>query len=426
MWLRLAACVALLLVPCLQGRAQNLPAAALTLDDAFARVARVHPELRLFGVRHDILLAERAQASQRPQLRIDAALENVLGSGTTRGLRGAELTLSLASVFERGGKLDARRVLAQARIDGLAMQRETRRLDLLAETARRYVALLATDEQHDIAKRNVHQRQRAVAAARKRLQVGAAPESVLLTAQVALARAELDQARMQQHAQFARQHLAALWGEHSPQFTLARADPFALPEIEPLTTLEARLKQAPELRQFADVQRLREARLQLARSAQTPDVEWSLGMRRLQAEDDVALVAGLSLPLGSRARAQSSIRIAQSELEALAIEREAQDIALYSTLVEAHGRYCGARLEVTRLGRDVLPKLAEAEAAAERAYRGGAASYLEWSQRQTEQIEVLRQRLAAAIEAHRALIELQRLTGQSLLLTASNSKETTR
>ncbi len=70
-----------------------------------------------------------------------------------------------------------------------------------------------------------------------------------------------------------------------------------------------------------------------------------------------------------------------------------------------------ARLEVDRLRTDVLPKLAKAEAAAERAYRAGAISYLEWAQLQSERTAARKQQLDAALEAQRALIEIQRLTG---------------
>ena len=90
-------------------------------------------------------------------------------------------------------------------------------------------------------------------------------------------------------------------------------------------------------------------------------------------------------------------------------------MALYATLVEAHGRYQLARLEVARLRDEVLPTLARAEAAAERAYRAGAASYLEWAQLQSERTASRRQQLEVALDAQRALIELQRLTGQPLL-----------
>ncbi|MBP0661377.1 hypothetical protein J8J07_20880, partial [Mycobacterium tuberculosis] len=62
------------------------------------------------------------------------------------------------------GKLDARRTLAQSRIDALAVQRETRRLDLLAETAQRYLAVVGADRQRSLTNMDVGQRQRTVAA----------------------------------------------------------------------------------------------------------------------------------------------------------------------------------------------------------------------------------------------------------------------
>ena len=71
-----------------------------------------------------------------------------------------------------------------------------------------------------------------------------------------------------------------------------------------------------------------------------------------------------------------------------------------------------------RLRSDVLPKLAKAEAAAERAYRAGAISYLEWAQLQSESTTARKQRLDAALEAQRALIEIQRLTGESFVTAA--------
>lgn len=393
----------------------------LTLDDAFARVADSHPDLRLFGPRGDMLAAERDRAALRPPLVAGATIENAFGSGDFSGLQGAELTLSLASVFERGGKLDARRTLAQSRIDALAVERETRRLDLLAEVARRYLAVVAAQRQREIAQLDIAQRQRTVAGARQRLQAGASPESVVLTAQAALARAELDRARAEQREQAARQHLAALWGERDPGFEVAAADPTALPAIDDLDALGTLLQRTPELAQFAGEQRIREARLQLARSNASPDLAWQVGVRRLQATDDMALVGSLSLPLGSARRAQPEIRAAEAELAMLEIEREAKGVSLYSTLTEAHGRYRTAQLEVRRLRDDVLPKLAKAEAAAERAYHAGAISYLEWAQLQSERTNARKQQLDAALDAQRALIEIQRLTGQAFVAAPAAS-----
>ena len=210
------------------------------MNDAFVRVAQNHPNLRLVNASAAILAAEREQATQRPPWTLGAEIENALGTGDASGMGGAELTLSLASALELGGKLDARRTLAQSRIDALAVQRETQRLDLLAETARRYLAVVEAERAGDIARRDVEQRQRTVAAARQRLSAGASPESVVLTAQAALARAELALARAQQQAAAAKQHLAALWGERKPDFDVT-GSPLALPQIASLRVLSDEL-----------------------------------------------------------------------------------------------------------------------------------------------------------------------------------------
>ena len=423
MCLRLAAIAVLLLAPCLAaGQQKN---SSLSLDDAFARVADTHPELRLLAIRDRVLLAERDQAVLRPAWTASASLENVLGTGAASGFNGTELTLSLASVFERGGKLDARGTLANGRIDALAVDRETRRLDVLAETARRYLAVVAVSRQREIAELDIAQRQRAVSGARQRLQAGASPESVLLSAQASLARAELERDRALQRHASARQHLAALWGERTPVFDVTDSDPLRLPKVVDAQALARLLDTTPELRYFASEQRVREARLQLARSDSSADLDWSVGVRRLQVDGDFGLVAGLSMPLGSRSRAQPAIRAAEAELAGIEIEREAKDMALYSTLVEAHGRYRSAQLEVERLRGDILPKLERAASAAERAYRAGATSYLEWAQLQSEGIAARKQQLDVALDAQRALIELQRLTGQSLVTDAAPTAQGT-
>lgn len=413
MWLRSTALAVLAFVSCASARAQTPE--PLTLDAAFARVAGSHPDLRLFGPRQDMLAAGFERAAQRPPLVAGAQVENAFGTGAASGLDGAEFTLTLASVLERGGKLDARRTLAQSRIDALALERETRRLDLLAEVARRYLAVVAADNARAIAERDIAQRARTVAAARRRLEAGASPESVLLTAQAALARAELQRARAGQRRTAARQALAALWGERDPRFEVAASDPLRLPDIADAATLAELLERTPELVRFADERRVREARLRLARSEASADLDWQLGVRSLQDSDDFALVGSLSLPLGAHARAQPEIRAAEAELAALAVERETADLSLYATLAEAHGRYRGAQLEVRRLGDDVIPKLVRAEAAAERAYRGGAISYLEWAQLQADTTAARSQQLDAAIDAQGALIEIQRLTGQAFI-----------
>lgn len=414
MLIRAAAIAACLFVFTASARADE----PLTLDGAMARVVASHPELRSFGPLRALREAERDEATLPPQLMAGASVENALGSGEARLLTGMELTLTLASVLEREAKPAARVGLARERLEALDGRESVARLDLLAETARRYLDLVHARSLQDVATRDIAQRLRAVQATRLRVQAGAAPESELLAAEAAHARARLASARVERQHATARLRLAALWGDHAPTFTTAAGDMLALPEIPDLASLGELIARAPDLATFADETRIREARLQLARTAEAPDVSWQVGVRRLEASEDFALVGSVSMPLGTRRYAAPGVEAARAELSALGMERESREVTLRSTLVEAHGRYAGARAEALALRKEVSLVLGRAERAAERAYRAGAASYLAWAQLQAEQLQVSRQQLDLALDAQRALIEIQRLTGQAFVLTA--------
>lgn len=414
MWMRLAALAAIAFVPCVYAQGTT-PAVPLTLDAAIARVAQYHPDLRLAEAQRPVWEARRDAAGLPPPLTLGVELENALGTGDSRGFDAAEATVTLAGVLERGGKLDARRAVAQANLDSLAPQRETARLDLMAEVARRYLAVTDARQQLRIAETDIEQRRRAVAAARLRLQAGASPESVLMTAQAMLAQAELDRDRAKQMDQSARAALSALWRQRDPGFDVVTGDPMQLPALQDFAVLADELQRTPELAVLAGERRIREAQVQLARTQARPDVSWQVGVRNSRDTRDTSLVAGFSLPLGSVRRAAPEIRAAEAELALNSVERDVRALQLYATLAEAHGRYLTSRLEVTRMGRDVLPQLQRAENAAEKAWRAGAISYMEWAQLQAMRIDARQRQLEAAIAAQTALIEIQRLTGQSMV-----------
>jgi outer membrane protein, heavy metal efflux system len=415
MLFRLAALAASFALCCGSTTAQEHD--SLTLDAAMARVVNQHPDLRLYNFTEEGLKAEADKAELRPGFRLNADLENVLGTGNASGLSGAEFTLSLASMLERGGKREARRALAASRIDALGIQRSAKEMDLLAEVARRYLDVFAAQESQKIIAMDLAQRERTVSAAAKRVQAGASHESVRLTAEAMRARARLEQSGTKAAHETAWRRLAILWGETQPKkIARVNGDVYALPTVAEFSALRDVLKNTPELKRFADETRIRESRLQLARSTQATDVDWQVGLRRRQDESDWGFVAGLSIPLGNARRAEPDIRFAQAELDALSAESASANLSLEATLAEAHGRFNAANVVVAQIRNDFLPRLVKAEKSAENAYRAGALSYLEWALLQSETTNARKQQLAMALEAHRALIEIQRLTGEPMVV----------
>ncbi|MCZ8167426.1 TolC family protein [Silanimonas sp.] len=416
---RLAALAAGLMVLAVATGAAAQP---FTLEDAHERVVQFHPDLRLFVPRREGLEADARAAALRPALEAQVDLENVLGSGPLQGTRSAELTLSLAGVLERGGKREARRALAAARIDALSVQRAAKQLDLLAEATRRYVDLAALQAQRPLLAEDLAQRRRIAHAARQRFAAGAAPEASALAAEAGIAQAEARLATLDAQQAAAWRRLSLLWGAPVegpvPEVTPVPESPPALPTLAELT---ARIAESPELLAFADEARIREARLRLAETEASPDADWSVGVRRLQDGSDTGLVAGFSLPLGTRRRAEPAIAAARAEREALGMQRESAALQLEAVAVDAWSQVESGALQADRLRTEVLPRLERAAAQSERAYRAGALSYLEWAAVQTDITTSRFALLEARVATQRALIELQRLTAESW--TASDARE---
>ncbi len=415
MLFRLAALAALVVVFCGSVSAQEQD--TLTLDAAMARVVKQHPDLRHYEFLEQGLKAEADKAALKPNLKLNAEIENALGSGDASGINGAEFTFSLASILERGGKREARRALAASRIDALGLQRSAKEMDLLAEVARRYLDVFAAQEMQEIIALDLAQRERTVTASVKRVQAGASHDSVRLTAEAMRARAHLELSTIKSAHETAWRRLAILWGETQPQKIIrVNGDAYALPTIAGFTVLSEVLKNTPELKRFSDETRIRESRLQLARSAQASDLDWQIGVRRRQSESDWGFVAGVSMPLGNARRVEPDIRLAQAELDSLSVERDSANLSLEATLAEAYGRFTAAKVTIENIRNDFLPRLIRAEKSAENAYRAGALSYLEWSLLQNETTAARKQQLTTALEAHRALIEIQRLTGEPMVV----------
>ena len=409
--------------PTLSNAPGGATVAPLTLSDAIERTLKIHPDLQLFRSREASLQAAAEVAAQRPALTVGLDAENFGGTGATSAADSAEITLSLASVLERGGKREARQALATSQLDAMAMAREATRLDLIAEVARRYLDVVRAQAQARIRAEDVEQREHTVAAAAQRVKAGASPESTRLTAEAARARAELERRRAEGEITVAFRRLALLWGDRNPIVRPIVGNLTELPSIPDFDTLTKLIEHTPELARFATESRLREARLQLARSERAPDLSWKVGVRRLQELGAWSAVAGVSITLGTSHRAEPEIRSAQAELDALAVERQSSELSLFATMAEAHGRYTADRAEVEQAQSEVLPKLRQAALATEHAYRAGAISYLEWAQVQSETVDVRQQQLAAAEDARRALIEIQRLTGEPFVLDNTSRSE---
>lgn len=406
------ACVVLhacLLVP-LAAAAQD----ALTLDDAVRRTLQQHPQLQAFSLRFRALDSEREVASLRPAYRLGVEAGNIAGSGPYAGIDSAELTVSLSSVLELGGKRDARMDAATSRYALAEAERDARALDLVGEVTRRFVTLLALQEKLTVAEEATALAERSVALVKQRTRRGAAPEAELLRAQAALAQAQLAEAALRADWQSSGYALASLWRGNLNEAIVLQGDLFNLDTPATFEQLYQRVEQSPAIAVYASEERLRAAELALVQSRSRMDIDWSVGARRFEDSGESAVTAGVSVPLFAGRRNQGEIGAALARRDQVQLERESALLALRAQLFSAWQTYRQSADAAQSIRQTILPSLELALAQTRDAYERGRYSYADWISAQRDLLDA---RHAAIDAASRALVSqalIEQLTAEPL------------
>jgi outer membrane protein, heavy metal efflux system len=387
---------------------------SLTLQSAVERSLAGNLELKASGYDLKVQEGRIEQAAARPSLEVGLAVENVLGSGTHRGVDAAETTLTLGWLLERGAR-ERRINAAQAGLSVLQTEARLRQLDVAAETARRFLTVLAHQRELDELHKAAQLAEETHTTAQARVAAAKAPTAEAARAYAQLARVRLEEEHGEHELATAKLRLAAMWGEggNATQSTVAivRGDLLGLPPLREFSSLRAQLVNNPELSRLLTTQRLREAELQLADSRRRPAWQVSAGVRRFEATSDQALVVGLTVPLPNRAATQGALAQARAQSQQVQAQTQAVNVQLNVELFAIYQDMQHAYTEVAALRDEVLPRMEAAMEQSRYAYERGRYSYLEWVAAQRELTEIRRALLTAAANAHRYRIEIERLTG---------------
>lgn len=385
----------------------------INLAEAVQRTLATNPALNVLS--YDIRAQEgaRVQAGLKPNPELGLVVENALGSGDLNGFDGAETTLSLGWVLERG-KREARIAKADASVSLLETQRHVLRRDMAAETARRYLDSLAIQAQKAQALDSVSVAADTVAQIAERVKAGQAPDADLARARAELARTQLRLEDFEHEQEVANHRLAAQWGERKPDFTSVAGDVLQLPRSAAYAELVDSIRDNPDIKQYATVARLRDAELSQAQAQARPDWQINLGVRHLELVGEQALVAGITMPLPLRNQNQGQIAAARANRQRVEADRTQVELGIETQLFATHQALQHA-LHVTRtLSTEVLPLTESALRDTQRAYRAGRYTYFQLQQVQQEVLDARLAQVEAAISAHRHAIEIERLTGTVL------------
>ncbi len=386
----------------------------LSLREALSRTLQSNPDLAAYQY---VLKAQEGritQAGLKPNPTLTADLENVLGTGDTSGFDAAELTIGLSQLIELGGLRDKRIASSRIEREGLEAEGHIARLDIVAETARRFVSLVSQQEEHRLTHLAVEFAEKTADAVKRRVETAKSPEAELDRSAVALERARIADAHAEHELLAARYDLAASWGAAEPDFTEVAADLYLLPTVADYPELVAALERTPDLSRYLTEARLRDSEVTLALASRRPGIEVGAGVRRLQEAKDTAFVFSVGVPLTFYNKNQGAIAEAQALKSRAESQRAAALVKARTQLFRNYRELLDQRNQVTALRERALPRMEAALKNTEYAYDRGRYSYLELVDAQRELLDVRDSLIDAATAYHLTLIEIERLTGTAL------------
>ncbi|WP_343816100.1 TolC family protein [Colwellia asteriadis] len=410
--------------------AQEVPLQTVDLRSAIAQTIDMHPELKSFAIQAKMYsgYAQQAGVQSRPQ--IGFTIEDALGTGEHSGFKSAQSTLSISWLLD-GGLVQSKIKAAKQYGSTVALEREVKALDLAAQTARYFIQVLVNNERLKLAQFSLKQANNSFEAISKRVKAGKSSLVDKLKSQVEVANRELIVEDLTHEVDASKYQLFAQWGEkikgvnqnNRHKKSMIVGSLLSLPSVTNFDSLFTKLRQTPSVNLFATKQRIAQSEIELARIESKPLWQFSTGLRRYETTDDFGLVAGISIPFGDGNRNEGKIkalRASQSQLEteslALVHKLNTQLYVLIEQL--KHSQHV-----IHAVSDNIIPVLEQAFKEAEKAYNVGKYSYTEWMNTQKALLNAQSDLIAAYQNAHLKNIEIERLTGTSILSINKDKKE---
>jgi outer membrane protein, heavy metal efflux system len=384
---------------------------SITLEQVIVRVLEHHPQLKIDTYESRALAARIKMAALKPADSIKIELEDFAGTGEASSFGGMQTTLSLARVLELGNKSTYRTNVVKQESYVLRDLQDAERLDLLAETTRRFIQVVVNQEKISLAEEALTIANNTKTIVEKKISAAISPEVERHRVDIDIAKLQLVLEHAEHELESSKVMLSSMWNETVPDFESANAELFRLDEVLSVDTYAQLLERNPDLVRFTTQQRLADARLQLARIKQKPDIEISGGIRYLNSSDDVGFLLSANIPFGTVERAAPAIEEAEvlNMIDPLSMEQKKTE--LYVTLYEIYQELSHSKKAAKLLEDNIIPTAQLALKEYEKLYRTGRYSLLELVEAQRTLLNSRSHLLESVADFHRYRIEIDRLTG---------------
>ena len=384
--------------------ASSANAQTLTLEDAVAKAVAATPLVRAGEAGIAAARAGRRQADVRPNPSVTVEGDNLIGTGRYGVFGQAEITATYSQPLERGGKRAARVALAEREITVAETSARVARLVLAAAVERAFLDVLIADDVAMIADTRLTIEQGMQREALRRVRGYKDPLFVetRAAARVAEARIAMDAATTRQAS--ARAALAAFWGGSGPQVKVVGAMLAGVPATARLAAADQAFEDAAAARAVAAVKVEETRRVQ--------DYTVSGGTRFLRGTNDLAAVAGITIPIGRFDRNQGAIERARAERLRIEATAEAAQFERRRRLAALEAEADAARNQAQLIVSEIYPRTTKALAQVREGYARGGFTFRDMQDAADAILRAQDQWLEAITKFRDLQTDIDRLTGR--------------
>jgi cobalt-zinc-cadmium efflux system outer membrane protein len=369
--------------------------------------------LQLYPYQRNSSEALLLQAGLRPLPNAELMVENALGGGDYNSFDASESTLALSQVIELGEKREQRIAVAQARQDQLSTEYELSRLDVLAEASRRYYYVLALQAKAGINAQRLTEDLKALEVIINRTRAGAAAAADVSKLELRVARSRATEQKLRNEQILAARRLSAMW-QAEPNFERVEGQLSVIPTLPTLPALRSAIDRTPRLKQQFALQRLADARVELAQANGRSDLTLGLGLRHFEASNDQALVFSVAMPLAFSNPNEGRIKAARADRQRSTRKTELLMQTLELELLQIYQQLQNNRDRALQVRDELLPRSHKLIEDTRQGYQLGQYSVLQWTDAQAERFELERELIDLYAAIYLQLLELERITGEPL------------
>jgi cobalt-zinc-cadmium efflux system outer membrane protein len=386
----------------------------LTMSDAIQLALLKNPELQSFSIEMRAREARTLQESFAPNPGIEFEIENFGGSGEFSSFSGSEITLSVGQLIELAGKREKRTRAAAFGSDLAAWDYESKKLDVLTETVRRYVKLIGDQEKILLNQELVAVSEKLLKSVNRLVQAGKISPAEISRTQILLSKAQLELNRSQRKIEADRIRLASLWADTSPNFVSVSGSLENIGSIPPLDSLKKYLSENPDIVRWVTEIEMRQALEELERAKQIPDPLIQAGYRHLTEVNSNAFVANLSVPIPIFNTNKGAVQEAYNRLKKTEEQQRQTEITISTNLIELYQNLQILYTDIDNSTKTIIPEAEKAYQVINDGYISGKFRFLDVLDAQRTLYETRKNLIASLTEYNIRVAEIERLIGRSL------------